>query len=79
MSSADTVGIDAGAVGRWFASLCVDFAGPLAFERVGLGQSNLTYPVKDQDGHTGTPRCARRPWSACPTPTEARRWRPLSA
>ncbi|MFJ5730553.1 hypothetical protein [Streptomyces paradoxus] len=34
MSSADIVGIDAGAVGRWIASLGADFAGPLAFERV---------------------------------------------
>ncbi|GAA2417679.1 phosphotransferase [Streptomyces coeruleofuscus] len=49
MSSADIVGIDAGAVGRWFASLGVDFAGPLAFGRIGLGQSNLTYLVQDQD------------------------------
>lgn len=50
MSSADIVGIDAGAVSRWFATLGVDFAGPLAFERIGLGQSNLTYLVMDQDG-----------------------------
>ncbi|WP_228472822.1 phosphotransferase family protein [Streptomyces cyaneochromogenes] len=50
MSSTDIVGIDAGAVGRWFATLGVDFAGPLAFERIGLGQSNLTYLVQDQDG-----------------------------
>ncbi|MFJ4555571.1 hypothetical protein ACIP4Q_05640 [Streptomyces massasporeus] len=40
MSSSGIVGIDAGAVGRWFASLGVDFAGHLAFERIGLGQSN---------------------------------------
>jgi hypothetical protein len=50
VSSADIVGIDAGAVGDWFATLGVDFAGPLAFERIGLGQSNLTYLVQDQDG-----------------------------
>ncbi|WP_328346932.1 phosphotransferase family protein [Streptomyces violaceus] len=50
MSSADIVGIDAGAVSRWFATLGVDFAGPLAFERIGLGQSNLTYLVQDQSG-----------------------------
>jgi aminoglycoside phosphotransferase (APT) family kinase protein len=50
VSSADIVGIDAGAVSLWFATLGVDFAGRLAFERIGLGQSNLTYLVRDQDG-----------------------------
>lgn len=43
-------GIDPGAVSRWFETLCVDFAGPLVFDRIGLGQSNLTYLVRDQDG-----------------------------
>ncbi|UXY31052.1 phosphotransferase family protein [Streptomyces sp. HUAS TT20] len=50
MSSADIVGIDAGAVSRWFETLGVDFAGPLTFDRIGLGQSNLTYLVRDQNG-----------------------------
>ncbi|MFF3322533.1 phosphotransferase family protein [Streptomyces sp. NPDC002889] len=50
MSSTGIVGIDAGAVSRWFGTLGVDFAGPLAFDRIGLGQSNLTYLVQDQDG-----------------------------
>ncbi|KJK40709.1 aminoglycoside phosphotransferase [Streptomyces variegatus] len=50
MSSADIIGIDAGSVSRWFATLGVDFAGPLALERIGLGQSNLTYLVRDRDG-----------------------------
>ncbi|WAZ26625.1 hypothetical protein STRCI_008223 [Streptomyces cinnabarinus] len=52
MSSADIVGIDAGALGRWFAALGVDFAGTLAVERIWLGQSNLTYLVRDQDGRS---------------------------
>lgn len=51
MSRASIVGIDAGAVSRWFGTLGVDFAGPLAFDRIGLGQSNLTYLVQDRDGH----------------------------
>jgi aminoglycoside phosphotransferase (APT) family kinase protein len=50
VSSADIVGIDAGAVNRWFKTLGVDFAGPLTFHRIGLGQSNLTYLVRDRDG-----------------------------
>ncbi|MET8012054.1 phosphotransferase family protein [Streptomyces sp. NPDC005271] len=50
MSSADIAGIDAGAVSRWLEALGVDFTGPLVFDRIGLGQSNLTYLVRDQDG-----------------------------
>ncbi|TQK42405.1 aminoglycoside phosphotransferase (APT) family kinase protein [Streptomyces sp. SLBN-118] len=50
MSSADIVGIDAGAVNRWFRTLGVDFAGPLTYDRIGLGQSNLTYLVRDREG-----------------------------
>ncbi|WP_329330434.1 phosphotransferase family protein [Streptomyces luteogriseus] len=50
MASADIVGIDAGAVSRWFETLGVDFDGPVAFERIGLGQSNLTYLVRDEAG-----------------------------
>lgn len=30
---------------------CIDLAAPLQFERIGLGQSNLTYLVSDQAGH----------------------------
>ncbi|MGW7747922.1 phosphotransferase family protein [Streptomyces chartreusis] len=50
MASVGIVGIDAGAVSRWFDALGVDFDGPVAFERIGLGQSNLTYLVRDQAG-----------------------------
>ncbi|MEU2914960.1 phosphotransferase [Streptomyces massasporeus] len=50
MASADIVGIDAGAVSRWFETLGVDFDGPVAFERIGLGRSNLTYLVRDRAG-----------------------------
>ncbi|WP_432193112.1 phosphotransferase family protein [Streptomyces sp. bgisy027] len=58
MSSADIGGIDAGAVSRWFDTLGVDFDGPLTFERIGLGQSNLTYLVRDRAGRR---RVLRRP------------------
>ncbi|MEU0008076.1 phosphotransferase [Streptomyces sp. NPDC006314] len=50
VSSADIVGIDAGAVNRWFRTLGVDFAGPLTYDRIGLGQSDLTYLVRDREG-----------------------------
>src|ERR1700758_5320564 len=43
------VGIDPEAVTRWFDQLGVGFSGPLRFERIGLGQSNLTYLVRDAD------------------------------
>src|SRR6201984_3704432 len=43
------VGIDLPAVTRWFNELGIGFTGPLRFERIGLGQSNLTYLVNDAD------------------------------
>jgi aminoglycoside phosphotransferase (APT) family kinase protein len=43
------VGIDPAAVTRWFDNLAIGFTGPLRFERIGLGQSNLTYLVHDAD------------------------------
>jgi len=43
------VGIDPAAVTRWLDQLGVGFTGPLRFERIGLGQSNLTYLVRDAD------------------------------
>jgi aminoglycoside phosphotransferase (APT) family kinase protein len=46
-----TVGIDPAAVTRWFDELAIGFTGPLRFERIGLGQSNLTYLVQDADDH----------------------------
>jgi aminoglycoside phosphotransferase (APT) family kinase protein len=45
----EVVGIDPEAVTRWFDQLGVGFTGPLRFERIGLGQSNLTYLVRDAD------------------------------
>ncbi|MBC2638936.1 MULTISPECIES: phosphotransferase family protein [unclassified Rhodococcus (in: high G+C Gram-positive bacteria)] len=50
MSSVDVVGIDTGAVSRWFGTLGIECAEPLTFDRIGLGQSNLTYLVQDRAG-----------------------------
>ncbi|MBD0324447.1 MAG: phosphotransferase family protein, partial [Aldersonia sp.] len=47
----EIVGIDPTAVSRWFDTLGVEFTGPLGFDRIGLGQSNLTFRVTDSTGH----------------------------
>lgn len=44
--------VDAEAVPRWLVDLGVEFAGPLRFQRIGLGQSNLTYRVTDAAGRS---------------------------
>ncbi|MGO9511590.1 MAG: phosphotransferase family protein [Mycobacterium sp.] len=44
---ANVPGVDSDAVSRWLATLGIEFAAPLRFQRVGLGQSNLTYRVTD--------------------------------
>jgi aminoglycoside phosphotransferase (APT) family kinase protein len=49
MPEPSVVGIDPEAVTRWFDDLAIEFTGPLRFERIGLGQSNLTYLVRDAD------------------------------
>jgi aminoglycoside phosphotransferase (APT) family kinase protein len=41
------VGIEPTAIADWLGQLGIDFTGPLRFERIGLGQSNLTYLVRD--------------------------------
>src|ERR1700751_5375357 len=51
MPEPSVVGIDPEAVTRWFDKLGVGFTGPLRFERMGLGQSNLTYLVRDANDH----------------------------
>ncbi|RJO73737.1 phosphotransferase family protein [Nocardia panacis] len=43
-------GVDAAAIRRWFDQLAVEYAAPLGFQRIGLGQSNLTYRVTDAEG-----------------------------
>jgi aminoglycoside phosphotransferase (APT) family kinase protein len=49
MPDPSVVGIDQEAVTRWFGDLAIGFTAPLRFERIGLGQSNLTYLVRDAD------------------------------
>ncbi|CAM3065228.1 phosphotransferase family protein [Prescottella defluvii] len=44
------VGLDEDAVSTWIAGLGVGALAPLSFERIGRGQSNLTYVVKDSGG-----------------------------
>ncbi|WP_227996720.1 phosphotransferase family protein [Nocardia australiensis] len=46
----EIVGIDPAAVTRWFTALGIEYATPLRFDRIGLGQSNLTYLVCDEAG-----------------------------
>nr|WP_245658557.1 phosphotransferase family protein [Nocardia nova] len=43
--------MDTAAVGFWLAGLDLGLNGPLSFSRIGLGQSNLTYLVRDDAGH----------------------------
>jgi len=47
----EVLGLDPIAVTGWIEGLGVAAAGPLSFERIGLGQSNLTFLVSDVDGH----------------------------
>ena len=49
MASVGIVGIDAAAIANWLPQLGIAFTPPLSFERIGLGQSNLTYLVGDAD------------------------------
>jgi aminoglycoside phosphotransferase (APT) family kinase protein len=43
------VGADPVAVADWIEQLGIPFTGPLSFERIGLGQSNLTYLARDAE------------------------------
>ncbi|HXB84912.1 MAG TPA: phosphotransferase family protein [Mycobacterium sp.] len=47
MASSGVVGIDPTEVAEWIEQLGITFSAPLSFERIGLGQSNLTYLVCD--------------------------------
>lgn len=49
--SSTIVGIDPDLVSRWIRGLGISASGRLTFERIGLGQSNLTYLVCDEAGH----------------------------
>jgi aminoglycoside phosphotransferase (APT) family kinase protein len=49
-SSDNLVGINPTAVADWIEQLGITFTAPLSFERIGLGQSNLTYLMRDAQG-----------------------------
>ena len=51
MTSA-VVGVEPAAIADWIERLGIRFTGPLRFERIGLGQSNLTYLVSDAADRT---------------------------
>jgi aminoglycoside phosphotransferase (APT) family kinase protein len=48
-ASVQLAGIDPTPVAGWIEQLGIAFTGPLSFERIGLGQSNLTYLVCDAE------------------------------
>lgn len=48
MSDEQRYGIHPGAVSKWMETLGVDHTGPLRLDRIGLGQSNLTFLVVDE-------------------------------
>lgn len=50
--------LDVDALGRWLVSRGEPVTGPVTCQRIGLGQSNLTYGVQDAAGHRWV---ARRP------------------
>jgi aminoglycoside phosphotransferase (APT) family kinase protein len=50
VSNAEAISLDVSSTTRWVESLGIEFAGPLTLERIGLGQSNLTYLVRDRGG-----------------------------
>ena len=50
MANANLVGIDPDAIADWIGQLGITFAAPLSCERIGLGQSNLTYLIGDAQG-----------------------------
>ena len=57
MTESGPAGIDLPAVARWMRSLGIDLAEPVGLERIGLGQSNLTYLVSDQARGRWVLRC----------------------
>lgn len=46
----EILGVDPAAVTCWFGEVGIDITGELSFDRIGLGQSNLTYLVRDDGG-----------------------------
>ncbi|MGI5200332.1 phosphotransferase family protein [Spirillospora sp. CA-108201] len=50
MTGAEPTGLDEPALHDWFRSLGLDVTGSLKLTRIGLGQSNLTFLVRDEEG-----------------------------
>ncbi|WP_420109959.1 phosphotransferase family protein [Mycolicibacter arupensis] len=48
----EPLGLDPAAATAWITELGLPVDGPLRFERIGIGQSNLTYRVSDSAGHS---------------------------
>ncbi|MEO6793642.1 MAG: phosphotransferase family protein [Mycobacterium sp.] len=48
---AEVLGVDPAMVARWIAQLGIPVTRPLRFERIGIGQSNLTYLASDAADH----------------------------
>ncbi|MFF0458602.1 phosphotransferase family protein [Nocardia africana] len=46
----EVAGIDPVGIARWFGDLGIEATGRLSFARIGIGQSNLTYLVHDEEG-----------------------------
>jgi aminoglycoside phosphotransferase (APT) family kinase protein len=51
-AGAQPVGIDPDAVTSWMQQLGMPVTGALSFERIGIGQSNLTYQIRDAAEHS---------------------------
>lgn len=48
---AEVLGVDPPMIARWIAQLGIPVSRPVKFERIGIGQSNLTYLVSDAADH----------------------------
>lgn len=46
------VAVDPAVVARWMGELGLNVSGELRFDRIGLGQSNLTFRVSDEEGQS---------------------------
>lgn len=48
---AEVLGVHPPMIARWIAQLGIPVSRPVKFERIGIGQSNLTYLVSDAADH----------------------------
>ncbi len=52
VANSQPIGVDPVAVAGWLQQLGMPVTGQLSFERIGIGQSNLTYQVRDDADHS---------------------------